>query len=1042
MQKINKRLYWIVAAGLIFGAINTPVDGATNITPTPGAGGLGTQVLPPNNNIYGIRGGKTVGNNLFHSFGQFSVATGDTAQFQTTNLIPNASMSNILGRVTGGNASALFGTIDSATFYPNANLFLINPAGFLFGPSATVNVGGIMHVTTADYLKLADGNLFKAIPDVAADALLNASPVAAFGFLGSNPAAIAVQGSQLTVANGTGLSLVGGNRGFDYIDPDTGATGSVPNGVTMTGGMISAPSGQINLVSVASPGEISTVDFLPSPGMTMGSIALTEGAVLNVSGDGGGIIRIRSGQLVMDNAGLVASSLIGTLDPSTGISVNVQGDITLSHQSAMLTDTQGDGFGGDIEIHASNLLLTEGSVLYTQNFGAGKAGDIRIALSGDLSLVGAGDIGTSGFIASDNGSTASGPGGSINITSSSMTVNDFGMVTTRAFGFARAGDINIDTGRLNVAGGGVLQTLGGNDLATSGNISIHATDSITLAGPSDTILNENLNGGTGTITIITGRLDMSDEARINSQTFFDADPAAANAPKIAINADSSITLSSGSRIDVGGFFSDTGSLNISTGNLAMSGLSSITTLSNSIGAAGPIVMNVENLDVSEGSQILSFSSGGGRGGDITVNATGSVLVTGQGTDLFGATVKSGIFSNTMAGFADPSFTANAGNISITAQSLEVSNGARIDSSTQGYALGNAGNITVGAPNLSLNGGTISNFTEFAGNAGTTVIKADTLSLTNGGSITSSAVMRSTPLFEGETIPSPTGKAGNVTIQGTASPAQSVVIDGAGSGILTTTSGTGAGGNISVNANAVNLQNGARISSSSTGTGVAGDITINAGNQFAMTNSAVTTEANHSSGGTIKITTNPDGTVQLTDSTISASVSDGTGGGGSVNIDPQYVVLQNSQIIATAVSGPGGNIFITTNLLLPDSASVISASSQFGQQGTVTIQSPASPASGKIVPLGQKPLLSTSLFNQRCTALAGGNFSSFTMAGRDILPTEPSSWLSSPLALGSMSENKGLEAKTEDDTPLLSLRQIAPPGFLTQVFATDPSGCQS
>jgi large exoprotein involved in heme utilization and adhesion len=210
----------------------------------------------------------------------------------------------------------------------------------------------------------------------------------------------------------------------------------------------------------------------------------------------------------------------------------------------------------------------------------------------------------------------------------------------------------------------------------------------------------------------------------------------------------------------------------------------------------------------------------------------------------------------------------------------------------------------------------------------------------------------------------------------------------------------------------------------------------------MTNSAVTTEANHSSGGTIKITTNPDGTVQLTDSTISASVSDGTGGGGSVNIDPQYVVLQNSQIIATAVSGPGGNIFITTNLLLPDSASVISASSQFGQQGTVTIQSPASPASGKIVPLGQKPLLSTSLFNQRCTALAGGNFSSFTMAGRDILPTEPSSWLSSPLALGSMSENKGLEAKTEDDTPLLSLRQIAPPGFLTQVFATDPSGCQS
>ena len=75
----------------------------------------------------------------------------------------------------------------------------------------------------------------------------------------------------------------------------------------------------------------------------------------------------------------------------------------------------------------------------------------------------------------------------------------------------------------------------------------------------------------------------------------------------------------------------------------------------------------------------------------------------------------------------------------------------------------------------------------------------------------------------------------------------------------------------------------------------------------MTNSTVTTEAHQASGGAIKITTNPNGTVQLTDSMISASVLDGTGGGGSVNIDPQFVILQNSQILANAVFGPGGNI---------------------------------------------------------------------------------------------------------------------------------------
>jgi large exoprotein involved in heme utilization and adhesion len=215
----------------------------------------------------------------------------------------------------------------------------------------------------------------------------------------------------------------------------------------------------------------------------------------------------------------------------------------------------------------------------------------------------------------------------------------------------------------------------------------------------------------------------------------------------------------------------------------------------------------------------------------------------------------------------------------------------------------------------------------------------------------------------------------------------------------------------------------------------------------MMNSAVTTEASQSSGGKITITTNPTGTVELTNSTINASVLDGTGGGGSVNIDPQFVVLENSQILAQAVQGPGGNISITTNFLLPDSTSVISASSQFGQNGTVAIQSPIAPAGGKIFPLSQKPLIETSLMSQRCAARAGGMFSTFTLAGRDTLPAEPDEWLSSPLALATTELDGRPATETSQsepaETPLLSLRRIAPPGFLTQSFAVDSSaGCTS
>src|SRR5262244_3877456 len=184
------------------------VQAAAPITPS----GLNTQVNlsqapPPGKVQYDITGGTRPGSgvNLFHSFGDFNVPTKNIANFLNETGLPT---SNILGRVTGGNISNIFGTIQT-TGFGNANLFMMNPMGFLFGPNATVNVGGMVAFTSADYLRLADGALFNAIPNPAADALLSAAPVAAFGFLGSNPGAITVQGGQLSVADGTGLSLVG-----------------------------------------------------------------------------------------------------------------------------------------------------------------------------------------------------------------------------------------------------------------------------------------------------------------------------------------------------------------------------------------------------------------------------------------------------------------------------------------------------------------------------------------------------------------------------------------------------------------------------------------------------------------------------------------------------------------------------------------------------------------------------------------------------------------------------------------------------------------
>jgi large exoprotein involved in heme utilization and adhesion len=137
-------------------------------------------------------------------------------------------------------------------------------------------------------------------------------------------------------------------------------------------------------------------------------------------------------------------------------------------------------------------------------------------------------------------------------------------------------------------------------------------------------------------------------------------------------------------------------------------------------------------------------------------------------------------------------------------------------------------------------------------------------------------------------------------------------------------------------------------------------------------------------------------VLLENSRVSASVADGSGGGGNISIDPQFVILQNSQILAQAAQGQGGAITIIANLFLSDANSIVNADSGSGVNGTITIQSPNAPISGQIQPLGKTPLIATSLLNQHCASLAGGQFSSFTVAGRDSLPTEPGSWLASPL----------------------------------------------
>src|SRR3954467_9618075 len=194
---------------------------------TDGSVGAARSLLGPKFAI-GADLGKQVGPNLFHSFTTFNVGRGETATFTGPS-----SVGNIISRVTGGQTSQVDGRI--AATIPGANLFLLNPSGWVFGPHATLNVQGSVHVSSTDTLHFADGTRLPT--GTSTGSSFTSAPPEAFGFLPSRSGAITVTGSRLATPVGKDLSLVGGP-------------------VRIEGGQVMAPAGKLHIASAASAGKV------------------------------------------------------------------------------------------------------------------------------------------------------------------------------------------------------------------------------------------------------------------------------------------------------------------------------------------------------------------------------------------------------------------------------------------------------------------------------------------------------------------------------------------------------------------------------------------------------------------------------------------------------------------------------------------------------------------------------------------------------------------------------------------------------------------
>ncbi len=573
--------------------------------------GSDRSIITPNVNVKGatadqIDGGAIRGSNLFHSFSEFNIQDGQRVYFANP-----AGITNILSRVTGNNTSDISGILG---VNGNANLFLINPNGIIFGQNARLDVAGSFVASTANAIKFGDGREFSAIASQTAPLLTVSVPIGLQ--FGANAGSIQVQGNgqgqrftselidttaALRVQPNQTLALVGGNLALE------GATLKTAGGRIELGSV--AGSDLVSLTAIGSGFALGYADV-----QTFGDIRLSGGAVVDASGAGGGEIQVQGRRVTLEDGSQIEASTLeagagGTLNVTASESIELigatpdgqsfsalfaqiypgatgtGGNITVKTEQLILQNAEisatfregATGTGGNITVETGRLIVRDGSQILANTFGEGKAGNLTVLAHESVELIGtsADNRFPSGlFTSSEEGATGDG------------------------------GKLTVETGRLIIRDGAQIGagTLGNGD---GSSLIVSARDSVELIGRSAdgrrssglfTSVGSNATGDGGKLTVETGRLIVRDGAQIRAGT-----------------------LGEGAA----------GNLTVIARSVELDNQASITTTATS-GNGGNITLQLEDLLLLRRNSQISSTAGttqqDGNGGNITINALKGFIV--------------------------------------------------------------------------------------------------------------------------------------------------------------------------------------------------------------------------------------------------------------------------------------------------------------------------------------------------------------------------------------------------------------------------------
>lgn len=546
---------------LIGGILSSSPDAQAQVSPD-GSLGQETSIVAPDvlNEIpiQRITGGATRDQAVFHSFQIFNIAPHQSVYFA-----PPDEVNFIFSRVTGGGASTIDGTL--GVLGP-ADLFFLNPHGIIFGSEARLDVNGSFLASTAEGLVFDSAFIFSAA-DPQAPPLLTLSVPVGLQF-GSDPAPLVLQDdSNLDVPAQETLALVGGE-------------------VLIEGGELNAQGGRIELGSVDGPDVLT---WAPDPlgwrltyedVSQLGDVVLAETAVVDVSSPdpslSSGSVQIQAGQVILrDQARILALNLAESV---VGGQLHIQAEnAVVVSDDAGIFSTSVLGPGGDITIMTPSLTLKGmNAAIQAATTGAAVGGDLTIQVS-ELGVDGQGGL---------------------------------ALISTQTFADGAAGQLKIQTDRLQVEDGGRITSSVENGTGNGGALTINAVESITLKGEGATetgsfpsgIISESdgssATGDGGTIQIQTGSLRIEEGATISSATVDGSQGAA-------------------------------GTISIEAGSLQLDQQASLNASTRA--GSGNIVIQAEQLILQGNSTIRTNAVGDASGGNITVEA--EVLLGLENSDI-------------------------------------------------------------------------------------------------------------------------------------------------------------------------------------------------------------------------------------------------------------------------------------------------------------------------------------------------------------------------------------------------------------------------